>query len=269
LFFRPIGAVVLAAAFSFGATTAALAAPDNGTGGTSTNWAGYAATAKSDQAFNFATASWVEPALVPGCPAVGMPSLATFSAGLDGYGNQFHERAGTAIQCAPSGPPPATNVFKELGYYETCTGPAACTTVRLTQAQFPVQAGDHITAAVWFSGGEFHFALYNHTQDAYYTATAADNGAPRTSAEAIVDVPVPGGAAPLANFGEVTFTKFFAHASDGNEDGNNDGDHQDGDHEGGHSKPVAITMTGPKSPVRAEPGAFHGNHFTVTWKASL
>jgi ferredoxin len=75
--------------------------------------------------------------------------------------------------------------------------------------------------------------------------------------------------APLANFGEVTFTKFFAHASDGNEDGNNDGDHQDGDHEGGHSKPVAITMTGPKSPVRAEPGAFHGNHFTVTWKASL
>jgi len=35
----------------------ALAAPDNGTGGTSTNWAGYAATAKSNQAFNFATAS--------------------------------------------------------------------------------------------------------------------------------------------------------------------------------------------------------------------
>jgi len=34
-------------------------------------------------------------------------------------------------------------------------------------------------------------------------------------------------------------------------------------------KPVAITMTGPKSPVRALPGAFHGHHFTVTWKASL
>jgi Peptidase A4 family len=263
LFFRPIGAVVLAAAFSFAATTAALAAPDNGTGGTSKNWAGYAATPKSDQAFNFATASWVEPALP--CPAVGMPSLATFSVGLDGYGNSFQEHVGTAIQCAG---PPGHNMFKELGYYETCIG-SACTTVRLTQAQFPVQAGDHITAAVWFSGGEFHFALDNDTQQASYTATAANNGGPRTSAEAIVDVPVPGGAAPLANFGEVTFTNFLSHASSADEDGNNDGDHQDGDHEGGHSKPVAITMTGPKSPVRAEPGAFHGNHFTVTWKASL
>ena len=262
MLFRSLMAVAVAAAFSFGTVAAAQAAPDNGTGGKSTNWAGYAVQAKPGQTFDSVTASWVEPAMAVACGSPGTnPSLVTFSAGLDGFGNGTQEHAGTAMQCA--GRPGTAPAFKETAYYETCVG-LHCTTVRLFGA-FPLQAGDLITVEVTFADGAYTFTLQNDRTDQTFTATLADNGGTRTSAEAVVDVPVPAGTAPLLNFGKVTFEHFKAHAdASGDENADSEGDDEDG-----HSKPVAITMSGPKGDVRAQPDARHGNHFSVDWKASL
>jgi len=253
LFFRFTGVVVLAAAFSFGGASAASAAPNAVPASTvSPNWAGYAVQADSGQAFNFVTASWVEPAMAKPCGSPGTnPSLVTFSTGFDGFADGTQEHAGTALQCAfkPGTPP----VFKETAWYETCVG-THCTTVRLF-GDFPVQAGDHIIVAVAYANDSFTFVLHNTRTGQTFEATVANTfGATRSSVEAVADVPVPGGGAPLLDFGSITFANFGFHGT-GNEEG--------------HSDLVGITMSGPVSAVRAEPGDRHGNHFTVTWKARV
>ena len=258
MFIRGLTAAVMAASFSVVLASGVLAAPDAGTGTTSTNWAGHAVQASSGSSFNFVTASWVEPAMAVACGSPGSsPSLATFSVGFDGYGNGTHEHVGTAMQCA--GPPGATPMFKETAYYETCVG-FTCKTVRLGPA-FPLHAGDHILAAAYYADGNFTFVLHNTRTGQTFNATVAAAG-DRTSAEAIVDDPVGPGVAPLLNFGKVTFLGFYAH-----ETGD---DHGDGEHanRSWHSTMVAITMMDPAGNVRAETTKGEGNHFTVTWKHS-
>ena len=262
MFFRSLFAAVMAASFSVVLASGALAAPDAGTGTTSTNWAGHAVQASSGGSFNFVTASWVEPAMAVACGSPGSsPSVVTFSVGFDGYGtgSGTHEHVGTAMQCAPSGPPPAPVMFKQTAYYETCVG-FTCKTVRLGPA-FPLQAGDHIMAAAYFADGSYTFVLHNTRTGQTYNASVAAAG-DRTSAEAIVDDPVGPGVAPLLNFGKVTFLGFYAHETG---DDHGDGEHAD---RSWHSTMVAITMKDAAGNVRAETTKGEGNHFTVTWKHS-
>ncbi|HEX6348224.1 MAG TPA: G1 family glutamic endopeptidase [Candidatus Dormibacteraeota bacterium] len=266
MFVRSLFAAVIAAAFSFGAVASASAAPDAGTGSTSPNWAGYARTAPGGTAFDVVTASWVEPSAQG--PACGQPGasmgIAAISVGLDGYGNQQQERVGTSFFCSPRG-------AKSTAFYSVCPSGQACHDFQVGNPRSPwagcsviPAAGDHITAAVYFRDGHFNFVFVDATQHAVCKAQA-DNAAPRSSAEATVDVPVPNGAAPLINFGAVNFAGFFAH-SDGDAQGEDEGNHDQGE-ANGHT--VAVSMTGPQSAVRAEPGKRHDSRFTVDWKASL
>jgi len=284
LFFRPIGAVVVAVAFSFVTATAAFAAPDNGTGGTSANWAGYAV---SGQSYNFVTATWVEPAMpVPCVFGSSGPSLGSFRTGFDGYGNGTSEQVGTLIECIPNGPPSGATtpmVVKHAGFYQMVPGspgfgvvfcnPEPPTTTKGCTGSFALKAGDRVTATASYANGTFTFGLYNHRTHQSATATAAST-APRTSAEAVVETPVP---APLTDFGKVTFQHFAAHTSDSSDEqgnhegdnptaGDNAGDNADqNDGENGHSKPVAITMKA-GTVVRAEPSHLHDGDFTVSWQ---
>ena len=79
-----------------------------------------------------------------------------------------------------------------------------------------VRPGDHFNASVTYTGSN-HFSLFiqDSTQGWSHTTTGTLAGAPRSSAEVIVEAPcctASGGILPLANFGTVHITGSLATA---------------------------------------------------------
>lgn len=197
----------------------------------STNWSGYA---DSGSGVTFASGSWVQPSVT--CPSSGS-AYAAFWVGIDGYSSSTVEQTGTLAQCS-------NGVAYYSAWYEFYPNPM------FTFTGITVKPGDHITASVTYSNGEFTVKLTDGSTSS--SASASVSGASRSSAEWVVERPALCNAfhctlATLADFGSSTFTGASATV-------------------GGATGPisqfssVAITMVGGSSgPILAEPSSLSGS----------
>ncbi len=166
-----------------------------GTGVSSSNWAGYAATGAAGS-FTSVSASWTQPT----ASCAGGSQYAAFWVGLDGYTSKTVEQIGTEADC--TGPNPQTPQY--YAWYEVFPGAG----VNFTN---PVSPGDKFTGTVTSQGNdEFRLVLEDITQGWTQTINATQAGADLSSAEAIAEAPsnTSSGSSvlPLTNFGSVNFT---------------------------------------------------------------
>jgi Peptidase A4 family len=163
---------------------------------TSTNWSGYAATTGT---YTSVSASWTQPAGI--CSSGNQYS--SFWVGLDGYSSSSVEQTGSEVDCAGS-------TARYYAWYEMY--PSASRSYSNT-----VRAGDHFNASVTYLGSNrFSLFIADTTQGWSHTTTASLSGAPRSSAEVIVEAPCctsGGGILPLADFGTVHITNSLANGA--------------------------------------------------------
>jgi len=158
----------------------------------STNWSGYAATG-GNGSFTSVSASWTEPTAT--CGGHGS-QYASFWVGLDGYNSSSVEQTGSEVDCSGS-----RAIY--YAWYEMYPNPSH-------SYSNTVRPGDHFNASVTYTGSN-HFSLFiqDSTQGWSHTTTGTLAGAPRSSAEVIVEAPcctAGGGILPLADFGTVSIT---------------------------------------------------------------
>jgi hypothetical protein len=163
---------------------------------TSTNWSGYADTAGS---YTSASASWTQPA---GTCKSG-DQYAAFWVGIDGYSSETVEQTGSEVDCVGK-------TAEYYAWYEMY--PNASVTYSNT-----VRPGDHFNASVTYTGSN-SYSLYiaDTTQGWSHNTVQSLSGAPRSSAEVIVEAPCctfSGGILPLANFGTVNITGSTANGA--------------------------------------------------------
>jgi hypothetical protein len=156
---------------------------------TSTNWSGYAAASGT---YTSVSASWVQP--TGSCTSA--TRYSSFWVGLDGYNSNSVEQTGTDTDCVNGSP-------QYYGWYEMY--PANSFNFGNT-----VRPGDHITASVVYQGSNaYKLTLADSTQNWSVSTTQTLAGAPRSSAEVIIEAPCctnSGGILPLANFGTVNLS---------------------------------------------------------------
>ena len=162
----------------------------------STNWSGYAATTGT---YTSVSANWTEPAGT----CSGSATYSSFWVGLDGYNSMSVEQTGSEVDCSGS-----RAVYS--AWYEMYPSPSV-------SYSNTVRPGDHFTASVTYTGSN-HFSLKiaDTTQGWSHTHTGTLAGAPRSSAEVIVEAPcctASRGTLPLANFGTVNITGSLANGS--------------------------------------------------------
>jgi Peptidase A4 family len=162
----------------------------------STNWSGYAATSGT---YTSVSASWTEP--TGHCSSGSQYS--SFWVGLDGYNSSSVEQTGSEVDCSGSTP-----VY--YSWYEMYPSPSHTYTNT-------VRPGDHFNATVTYTGSNrFSLFIQDTTQGWSHTHTGTLAGAPRSSAEVIVEAPCctsSGGILPLANFGTVNITGSTANGA--------------------------------------------------------
>src|SRR5690349_16281502 len=161
---------------------------------TSTNWSGYAATTGT---YTSVSASWTEPTGT----CSGSAKYSSFWVGLDGYNSNSVEQTGSEVDCSGSTP-----VY--YAWYEMFPNPSF-------SYSNTVRPGDRFNASVTYTGSN-HFSLFiqDTTQGWSHTHTGTRAGAPRSSAEVIVEAPSSsGGILPLANFGTVNITGSLANGA--------------------------------------------------------
>jgi hypothetical protein len=157
-------------------TTPSAPAPD-----TSNNWSGYAATSST---FSAVSATWT---VVPAqCSA-----FDTYSAtwiGIDGATSPTVEQDGTSTDCT-AGTPSYTAWYEMYG--DTSVTCNCYSEVPLSQAKYPVSAGDVMKGSVVYGAGEWTLSLSDVTSQWAFTTQIADPvPAPdRSSAEWIVERP--------------------------------------------------------------------------------
>jgi Peptidase A4 family len=174
---------------------------------TSSQWSGYVDTNHTSKGtFRNIAASWNVPA-IPGsaCPS-GNYGLrqAWVWAGLDGFGSNTVELAGTVSGCA--------NGNLAYGAFYEMYPDAPVET-------FPADPGDHMSAYVDYTGSHWLLTIVDDTQDeSYSTLLACPSGSTcdNYSAEAVAGAPggctasatqeCNGSLYPLADFGHVTFS---------------------------------------------------------------
>jgi hypothetical protein len=172
---------------------------------TSTNWAGYVATAPRSQAFTGVVGAWQVPAVT--APPAGSSSgtYSAFWVGLGGFTNGTVEQLGTSSFSTPG------NGSYYYAWYEM-----------YPQFSIPigmaVTPGDWMNASVTYEGGaNFRLTMQDTTTGAIFSidqTSTFDQGQfassdLRTSAEWIAESPgigASGTISSLANFGTVTFT---------------------------------------------------------------
>jgi hypothetical protein len=176
----------------------------------STNWSGYVAAVRTS-IVTCVEASWVEPRIT--CPARGDQAVAIWI-GIDGFSSR------------QIGVPPTSSLV-QIGTQANCHEgvafhdawheilPAEQHEIRIGAR---IQAGDHMSARILFSGGRFTMTLFDEEAAGAFTLTASAPGAPRRTAEWIVEAPAvdcPGTCAPVAlpRFGTIQFAN--AHATIG------------------------------------------------------
>ena len=176
--------------------------------GSSANWSGYVAVVKKTGA-TCVEASWIEPAVT--CPKTGHQAVAIWI-GIDGFSSQL-----LGI--------PSTTSLIQIGTQADCNDGQAShggwhEVLPTEPHEVPIfgalHAGDHITARILFAGGLFVMTLVDPQASLAFTLSEAAPGAPRHSAEWIVEAPAtdcPGTCrpVPLPKFTPVTFTG--AHAT--------------------------------------------------------
>jgi hypothetical protein len=152
----------------------------------STNWSGYAADTGT---YTSVSATWVQP--TGSCTSA--TRYASFWVGLDGFSSDSVEQTGTDTDCSGGHP-----VY--YGWYEMYPNPS----FNFGDA---ISAGDTISAAVTYEGSnEYLLSLSDKTKGWTTTTTQTLSGAPRSSAEVIIEAPCctgSGGILPLADFGTV------------------------------------------------------------------
>jgi hypothetical protein len=228
------------------------AGPGRSLSGLSTNWSGYVAAVRTS-IVTCVEASWVEPRIT--CLARGDQAVAIWI-GIDGFSSR---QIGV----------PSTTSLVQIGTQANCHDgvafhdawheilPAEQHEVRIAAR---IQAGDHMSARIVYSGGRFTMSLYDEEAVGAFTLTASAPGAPRRTAEWIVEAPAvncPGTCAPIAlpRFGIIQFTN--AHATIGGSRAAIDDDHW---------THVKLTMTR-RDVVRTRASALAsgGTLFHVTW----
>jgi len=179
------------------------AAPGRQVSGSSSNWSGYVAAVRKT-GVTCVEGSWVEPSIT--CPRNGHQAVAIWI-GIDGF-------SASVLGI------PATNVLVQIGTQANCDNGLASHDLwreilpgEKEEVSVPgrVRAGDHISARISYAGGQFTLAIYDAESLVSYSHTAAAPGAPRKSAEWIVEAPAsscPGTCRPVAlpKFSTVTFT---------------------------------------------------------------
>jgi hypothetical protein len=170
---------------------------------TSSNWAGYAASAADGSpavSYSSVSGAWKQPAAT--C-TVGTPTYSAFWVGLGGFSttSQALEQVGTQANCSASG-----RVTYSV-WYELV--PAAPVTIKL-----PIKAGDGIAASVAVSKTSVTVRITNVTQKKKTFQKRLTMASPTpdvSSAEWVAEAPsscTPTGRCtvlPLANFGGLTF----------------------------------------------------------------
>jgi Peptidase A4 family len=179
------------------------AAPGRQVLGSSANWSGYVAATRHT-AVTCVEGSWVEPSVT--CPRTGHQAVAIWI-GIDGFSastlgipsTDVLVQIGTQADCQDG-------VSSHGAWHEILPGEG-------NEVHVPglVRAGDHLSARILFTGGEFSMAIFDAETLFSYSLTAPAPGAPRHSAEWIVEAPAedcPGicKAVPLPRFSTVTFT---------------------------------------------------------------
>ena len=182
------------------------AGPGRQFSGGSTNWAGYVSAIKKT-GVTCIEASWIEPTVT--CPKTGHQSVAIWI-GIDGFG-------------AKTLGIPTTDVLVQIGTQANCSAglvdheiwreilPGEANEVHVSSA---IHAGDHISAKVSYFNGNFTLALFDQETGFGVSHTAPAPGAPRKTAEWIVEAPAtncPGTCSPLPlpKFTAVRFTGAF------------------------------------------------------------
>jgi hypothetical protein len=192
----------VAAGLTFAASSANATTTYSGT--TSTNWAGYVATAGRNQAFTSVLGSWQVPAVT--APPAGSSSgtYSAFWVGLDGWQDPTVEQLGTSSFYTSSG----AYYYAWYEMYPQFSIPIGMV----------VSPGDSMTASVTYEGGaNFRLSMQNITTGAIFSidqTSTFDQGQfasadLRTSAEWIAESPgigASGTISSLANFGTVTFS---------------------------------------------------------------
>ena len=162
----------------------------------STNWSGYAARTGT---YTSVSASWTQPA---GSCSRG-DRYAAFWVGLDGYTSTSVEQTGSEVGCIG-------RTARYYAWYEMYPNAS------VTYAD-PVGAGDHFSASVTYEGNNsYSLFITDSTQGWSHTTVQSLSGAPRSSAEVIVEAPCcrsSGGILPLADFGTMSFTSSDANGS--------------------------------------------------------
>ena len=153
---------------------------------TSTNWSGYAATGGT---YTSVSASWVKP--TGSCTSA--TRYSSFWVGLDGYSSNSVEQDGTDTDCSGG-----RAVY--YGWYEMYPNPSF-------SFGDTVRAGDSMSASVTYTAtNTYKLVLSDATAGWSVSTTQTLSGAPRSSAEVIIEAPCctnSGGILPLANFGTV------------------------------------------------------------------
>jgi hypothetical protein len=183
--------LVVCAALAGGALAAPRIDPHTGrasSGATSTNWAGYSATAGG---YTNVTATWTQPAIA----ATSTETYAAFWVGLDGDGSDTVEQIGTMGYTSGGR-------AHYVAWYEMY--PAAMTVIDT----MTISPGDVVTGTVQWTGTVYELTLVDKTSgQPPYTTTQASSIAQRASAEIIAEAPSSAASVlPLATFGLVTFS---------------------------------------------------------------
>ena len=162
----------------------------------STNWSGYAGTTGT---YTSVSASWTQPT---GKCSRG-DQYAAFWVGLDGYNSNSVEQTGSDVDCIG-------RTAHYYAWYEMYPNPS------VTYSN-TVRAGDHFNASVTYEGNNsYSLFIADTTQGWSHTTVQSLSGAPRSSAEVIVEAPCctfSGGILPLTDFGTMSFTGSDANGS--------------------------------------------------------
>lgn len=214
----------------------------------STNWGGYAVQSASK--FTDVAGSWVEPTVT--CSSQ-KAQYAAFWVGIDGYSSSSVEQIGTDSDCTGRSRP------SYYAWYEMYPADS----VELSTSQYPVSAGDSLSASVSVAGSNFTLTLRDVTKGWTFQTTQSGSGLAQSSAEWIAESPeicsYRCSLAQLADFGTMSFTNTTAAT-------------------GGASEPISaftadggpqeITCVTSSGTVRAQPSPLGagGNSFSMTWE---
>jgi hypothetical protein len=185
-----------------GLSLVAAAAAQAAASTTSSNWAGYAVTAKKTSTkFKSVSGTWVVPT---GTCTQGQSGYSATWLGLGGYSknSQALEQTGTEFDCSSSGQP------KYSAWYELVPAPGK--DIKMT-----VKPGDTIDAAVTVQSRKVTIMLRDRTTGKTYQHTSTMSAPDVSTAEWIVEAPSACDSTgqrcaqlPVSNFG----TELFSHA---------------------------------------------------------